>query len=500
MKADKPTQVKTGYEVSVKSPTLVTIPSIHDLELYMALQPILDKFELIWELVLTNQPIVVMATSPTVCSNMVQALVSLIHPLTYAADYRPFFTIHDTEFKNYTTRTQTPPQVILGVTNPFFAKALDHWPHIIKAGDHTSSIANGAGGGGGAGGKRPLEALNVMIKKQALQLTTGFIAPLPPPQLAPFNVEQFLHILEGLGTQIMATIKGNWIDLYRNFLTSPNFVAWYNARKDGANQKLRLFYLDMFSKADIRIWLQGKTEAEVVDLYLQVKYCLTTALKVYPSVPSSLHQDEAVWSGGLTPLPQTFSPDPRPQTSTCDECVGDKTQMPSLKEHGEELRDAARRGDLEEMVRLLNQGADINGADEDGCTALMVASRGGHLDCVMELLEKGALVNDQNTYGSTALMLASGEGRLDCVKELLEKGALVNAQETDGGTALMRASYGGHLDCVKELLEKGALVNAQDKVGRTALMMASDEGHLDCVKELLEKGALVNAQNTVSAV
>ena len=39
------------------------------------------------------------------------------------------------------------PQVILGVTNPFFAKALDHWPHIIKAGDHTSSIANGAGEG-----------------------------------------------------------------------------------------------------------------------------------------------------------------------------------------------------------------------------------------------------------------------------------------------------------------------------------------------------------------
>ena len=75
MKTDKPTQVKTGYEVSVKSPTLVTLPSIHDPELYMALQPILDKFELIWELVLTNQPIVVMANSPTICSNMVQALV-----------------------------------------------------------------------------------------------------------------------------------------------------------------------------------------------------------------------------------------------------------------------------------------------------------------------------------------------------------------------------------------------------------------------------------------
>ena len=33
---------------------------------------------------------------------------SLISPLHYCADYRPFFTIHDTEFKEYTTRTQAP--------------------------------------------------------------------------------------------------------------------------------------------------------------------------------------------------------------------------------------------------------------------------------------------------------------------------------------------------------------------------------------------------------
>eukprot|EP00731_Ephydatia_muelleri_P000736 Em0001g736a len=74
----------------------------------------------------------------------------------------------------------------------------DGWPGIVKTA-HKSS----AGGGGGAGGKRPLEAL-------------------PPPQLAPFNMEQFLHILEVLGTQIMATIKGNWIDLYRPAETTPS--------------------------------------------------------------------------------------------------------------------------------------------------------------------------------------------------------------------------------------------------------------------------------------
>ena len=33
----------------------------------------------------------------------------------------------------------TRPQVMLGVTNPFFAKALEHWPHIIRLADITNS-------------------------------------------------------------------------------------------------------------------------------------------------------------------------------------------------------------------------------------------------------------------------------------------------------------------------------------------------------------------------
>ena len=62
---------------------------------------------------------------------------SLISPLKFSGDYRPFFTIHDSEFKEYTTRTTGPPNVILGVTNPFFAKTLQHWPHIIKIAEDT---------------------------------------------------------------------------------------------------------------------------------------------------------------------------------------------------------------------------------------------------------------------------------------------------------------------------------------------------------------------------
>lgn len=60
---------------------------------------------------------------------------SLISPLKYSGDFRPFFTIHDSEFRDYTTKKCAPPNIILGVTNPFFAKTLQHWPHLIKLSD-----------------------------------------------------------------------------------------------------------------------------------------------------------------------------------------------------------------------------------------------------------------------------------------------------------------------------------------------------------------------------
>lgn len=63
----------------------------------------------------------------------------MIAPLKYCSDHRPYFTIHDSEFKEYTADSPAPPAVILGVTNPFFAKTLQHWPHIIRISNGNNS-------------------------------------------------------------------------------------------------------------------------------------------------------------------------------------------------------------------------------------------------------------------------------------------------------------------------------------------------------------------------
>lgn len=64
--------------------------------------------------------------------------ISMIAPLPYAAEARPYFTIHDSEFKEFTQRQRGPVPIILGVTNPFFSKTLQHWPHLIRMADNNN--------------------------------------------------------------------------------------------------------------------------------------------------------------------------------------------------------------------------------------------------------------------------------------------------------------------------------------------------------------------------
>jgi len=123
------------------------------MDLFTCLLPVIEQAHAIWELVLTAEPLVVMASNPTVCSSTVQYLTSIIYPLSYCADYRPFYTIHDSDFKEITSSGSNSsagsqlPNILLGVTNPFFTKALDHWPHIVKL-------------GGGAGSSSPNDQPN----------------------------------------------------------------------------------------------------------------------------------------------------------------------------------------------------------------------------------------------------------------------------------------------------------------------------------------------------
>jgi hypothetical protein len=95
----------------------------------------------LWELAITGQPILVVANSCNACSRAVFGIMSLIAPLSFKGDFRPFFTVFDVDYKHFEDMYdhETLPSVILGVTNPFLLKRFEKFPHIIVLG---SSIPN----------------------------------------------------------------------------------------------------------------------------------------------------------------------------------------------------------------------------------------------------------------------------------------------------------------------------------------------------------------------
>jgi len=124
-------------------PAAKVLASVNEIELFRSLDFVMEQLYTLWELVITAEPIVVVGTSPADCSHMVQTLLAMIAPLEYCAEARPYFTIHDSEFREFTQECSsktTLPACILGVTNPFFVKLLKDWPHMLRLVDNQVSV------------------------------------------------------------------------------------------------------------------------------------------------------------------------------------------------------------------------------------------------------------------------------------------------------------------------------------------------------------------------
>ena len=72
------------------------------------------------------------------------------------------------------------------------------------------------------------------------------------------------------------------------------------------------------------------------------------------------------------------------------------------------------------------------------------------------LLDAGADPNGRDRSGGTALMHASGQGYDEEVKLLLEYHADLNLKDSRGRTALMYAAEGQYVDAIPLLLARGA--------------------------------------------
>ena len=106
---------------------------------------------------------------------------------------------------------------------------------------------------------------------------------------------------------------------------------------------------------------------------------------------------------------------------------------------------------VEYVRNLIKIGAFINAQNNSGTTALMNAARRGHINMVKMLLQEGAKVNLQTTTtGLTALTYTAYHGHTDVIKVLLEAGADSTVVGYEG-TAIQIAELYGFPELVKVL-------------------------------------------------
>ncbi len=133
------------------------------------------------------------------------------------------------------------------------------------------------------------------------------------------------------------------------------------------------------------------------------------------------------------------------------------------------LLGAAMGNNAQEVISLLNQGADINHADTNGDTALIRAARNGYIEIVRILIEHRANVNRADGYGLTALIEAADRGYGEVVNVLIEAGADINHTSNHGFAALGHAVLRDHTEIVRLLLLNNASVS-DNKVIRTRML------------------------------
>lgn len=147
-------------------------------------------------------------------------------------------------------------------------------------------------------------------------------------------------------------------------------------------------------------------------------------------------------------------------------------------DHAQRLAKAADRGERDEVLQLVLEGALVDDRDEFGDTALCNAVIKGHTEIVKNLLQCNASPNLRCSSGDTPLHYAVQFGHRDIIGALLDGRASVEAR-CRSKTALMHAVHlaaGQHDRGINLLLSCRASVNVTDEQGLTPLMVAVQHG------------------------
>lgn len=159
----------------------------------------------------------------------------------------------------------------------------------------------------------------------------------------------------------------------------------------------------------------------------------------------------------------------------------------------DEVHQAAIKGNVALLQKLVKEGIHLNCKDSEGCTPLHVATKAGQLEVVEFLLNQRVDVDPINDVKNTPLHYGCKSGKENIVNVLLNVGASTDLEDTVGLTALHYACMGDLDEYIKtqkisgvyqpdlvcgfeqiatQLILNGADVNKQCKKGFTPLHYA----------------------------
>lgn len=153
------------------------------------------------------------------------------------------------------------------------------------------------------------------------------------------------------------------------------------------------------------------------------------------------------------------------------------------------FRQAARTGDLEQILIVCRSGADVNAQNAWGAPPLFYAVLNGSHDVAKELLDHGADAGWTADNSWSLLHVAARSGDAAMVELLMRHGADPHAQTTRGYTPLHAACTGGRAHAAAVLTGHGADMEARTGRGLTPLHLAAKHGRTGVVEYLVRCGA-----------
>lgn len=141
------------------------------------------------------------------------------------------------------------------------------------------------------------------------------------------------------------------------------------------------------------------------------------------------------------------------------------------------IKEVPQSAVLRTVSILIQSGAEISNASEDGQTPLWTAIAFEHPIAARYLVDAGADANVQSSNDSWPLIEAARKGYYHLALQMIKNGALVNVGDDRGRTALHAAVGRGATRLVQALVIAGANPRQRDANGLDAITMALTTKH-----------------------